>query len=161
MSFEDYTKACRLGRKAYQRNLMKGVYPYLQALDETISHVDIISEVDLGLQQIPAELIAGTRNVGRRGAFAPNYMPLLDVQSEFASKWIELCKSHLEEGIHTPVTACEFMGRFYIMEGNKRVSVLKYFGSPTIPGIVTRLVPRKTLDEDNQIYYEYMNFHRL
>ena len=38
MSFEDYTKACRLGRKAYQRNLMKGVYPYLQALDETISH---------------------------------------------------------------------------------------------------------------------------
>ena len=48
MSFEDYTKACRLGRKAYQRNLMKGVYPYLQALDETISHVDIISEVDLG-----------------------------------------------------------------------------------------------------------------
>lgn len=161
MSFEDYTKACRLGRKAYQRNLMKGVYPYLQALDETISHVDIISEVDLGLQQIPAELIAGTRNIGRRGAFAPNYMPLLDVQSEFASKWIELCKSHLEEGIHTPVTACEFMGRFYIMEGNKRVSVLKYFGSPTIPGIVTRLVPRRTLDEDNQIYYEYMNFHRL
>lgn len=161
MSFEDYTKAYRLGRKAYQRSLSKGFYPYLQALDETISHVDIISEVDLGLQQIPSELIAGTRNVGRRAAFAPNFMPLLDPHSEFAGKWIQLCKSHLEEGIRNPVTACEFMGRFYIMEGNKRVSVLKYFDAPSIPAFVTRLVPRRTEEEDNQIYYEYMTFHHL
>ena len=57
-------------------------------------------------------------------------MPLLDPHSEFAAKWINLCGSHLKEGIREPVTACEFMGHFYIVEGNKRVSVLKYFDAP-------------------------------
>lgn len=161
MSFDDYTRALKAGKKDYQRHLSEGAYPYLQALDETISHVDIVSEVKLGLSQIPAELIAGTRSVGRRTAFAPNFMPLLDLHSEFAGKWIRLCDSHLEEGIRDPVTACEFMGRFYIVEGNKRVSVLKYFDAPTIPAYITRLVPRRTDEKDNLIYYEYMDFHRI
>lgn len=161
MSYDDYSKAYKAGKKEYQRHLSEGSYPYLQALDESISHIDIVSEVRLGLQQIPAELIAGTRSIGRRTAFAPNYMPLLDPHSEFASKWINLCDSHLKEGIREPVTACEFMGHFYIMEGNKRVSVLKYFDSPFIPAVVTRLVPRRTKETDNIIYYEYINFHRL
>lgn len=161
MSFDDYTKANKAGRKDYQRHLSDGTYPYLQALEEILSHVDIISEVKLGLVQIPSELIAGTKTAGRRTAFAPNFMPLLDPHSEFARKWISLCDSHLEEGIRDPVTACEFMGRFYIMEGNKRVSVLKYFDSPSIPAYVTRMVPRKSRQTSNIIYYEYMDFYEL
>ena len=161
MGFDDYAKALKSGKREYQRHLSEGAYPYLQALEETISHVDIVSEVKLGLAQIPAELIAGTRSAGRRTAFAPNFMPLLDPHSEFAGKWIRLCDSHLEEGIRDPVIACEFMGRFYIVEGNKRVSVLKYFDSPTIPAYVTRLVPRRTEETENLIYYEYMDFHRI
>lgn len=161
MSYDDYIKAQKAGKKEYQHHLLQGDYPYLQSLEESISHIDIISEVSLGLQQIPSELIAGTRTAGRRTAFAPNFMPLLDPQSEFAGKWIHLCQSHLEEGIREPVTACEFMGRFYIMEGNKRVSVLKYFDAPFIPAIVTRLVPKWTDDVERVIYQEYMEFHRL
>lgn len=160
MSFEDYAKACKMGKKDYQRHVSKGMYPYLQALEESISHIDIVSEVKLGLCQLPAELIAGTKTAGRRTAFAPNFMPLLDSHSEFAGKWIRLCDSHLKEGIREPVTAYEFMGRFYIEEGNKRVSVLKYFDAPSIPAIVTRMVPRRSDDPDNIIYYEYMNFYQ-
>ncbi|MEF9955343.1 MAG: BMP family ABC transporter substrate-binding protein [Clostridium sp.] len=162
MSFDDYMKAYKLGKKDYQRHLANGSYPYLQALEESIApHIDIVSEVKLGLSQIPTELIAGTKTAGRRTAFAPNFMPLLDPRSEFAGKWISLCDSHLEEGIREPVTACEFMGRYYIVEGNKRVSVLKYFDSPCIPAIVTRMVPRRSEEPENIIYYEYMEFYRL
>lgn len=161
MSFDDYTKAAKAGKKEYQRHLLAGTYPYLQALEESISHVDIVSEVKLGLTQIPSELIAGTKTAGRRTAFAPNFMPLLDPHSEFAGKWIALCDSHLEEGIRDPVTACEFMGRYYIVEGNKRVSVLKYFEAPFIPAVVTRMVPRRNEEPNNVIYYEYMDFYAL
>lgn len=161
MSFDDYIKANKSGKKDYQRHLSEGSYPYLQALEESISHVDIVSELKLGLVQIPSELIAGTRTAGRRTAFAPNFMPLLDPHSEFAGKWIALCDSHLEEGIRDPVTACEFMGRYYIVEGNKRVSVLKYFDAPFIPAYVTRMVPRRSEEPANLIYYEYMDFYRL
>ena len=47
MSFDDYSKAYKAGKKEYQRHLAEGSYPYLQALDESISHIDIVSEVSL------------------------------------------------------------------------------------------------------------------
>ena len=127
MSLNDYNKALRLGEKSYQEHLMHGTYPYLQVLEELLSHTDVVSEVPLGLVQIPIKLIAGTYAVGRRTAFAPNFMPLLNPGSEFAFKWSNLCDSHLAEGIRDPIKAYEFMNRFYVVEGNKRVSVLKYF----------------------------------
>ena len=161
MPHEDYMKALKAGRKDYHLHLSRGEYPYLQVLDEITSFVDIVSEVNLGLVQIPTELIAGTKSVGRRTAFAPNFMPLLEPKTEFSAKWTALYDSHISEGIHTPVIAYEFMNRFYIMEGNKRVSVLKYVSSPTVPAIVTRMVPRRTGETENKIYYEYMDFYEL
>ncbi|MBR5739256.1 MAG: BMP family ABC transporter substrate-binding protein, partial [Lachnospiraceae bacterium] len=47
-----------------------------------------------------------------------------------------------------------------ILEGNKRVSVLKYFGAPTIPGTVIRLVPERTNAPENRLYYEYLAFYK-
>ena len=137
---------------------MRGSYPYLQVLEEILSHTDTVSEVPLGLVQIPIDLIVGTYAVGRRTAFAPNFMPLLNPGTEFAYKWASLCDSHLSEGIRDPIKAYEFMNRFYVVEGNKRVSVLKYFDAVTIPGIVTRIIPKRTDEKENKIYYEFWIF---
>ena len=52
-------------------------------------------------------------------------------------------KAHLNEGIREPIKAYEFMNKFYVEEGNKRVSVLKFFDAVSIPGNVTRIVPRE------------------
>lgn len=157
---EEYQKALRMGQRDYQIHLAKGHYPYLQVLDEILSHTDVSCEVNLGLVQIPVELIVGTNTAGRRTAFAPNFMPLLKPGTEFSSKWTALCEAHLEEGIRDPIKAYEFMNRFYIMEGNKRVSVLKYFDAVTIPGYVTRVLPKRSEAKDNKIYYEFVNFYR-
>ena len=88
-------------------------------------------------------------------------MPLLEPDTEFAAKWSNLCDAHLEEGIHTPIIAFEYMNRFYVQEGNKRVSVLKYYGAVKIPGTVTRLIPARTEDLENKIYYEFLDFYKL
>ena len=37
-----------------------------------------------------------------------------------------LYNAHLEEGIHDPIKCYEFMNRYYVLEGNKRVSVLSF-----------------------------------
>lgn len=34
MAQEDYRKALRLGQKEFRSSVLKGTYPYLQALDE-------------------------------------------------------------------------------------------------------------------------------
>ena len=88
-------------------------------------------------------------------------MPLLNESSEFAAKWSALYRSHLAEGIREPVIACEFMNSYYIIEGNKRVSVLKYSGAVTVPGYVTRIIPAYSEEKEIQIYYEFMDFSRF
>lgn len=160
MAREDYEKAQRKGEKCYERCLSEGKYPYLQVLEELLSHTDVVAEENLGICAIPTELIVGTYAAGRRTAFAPNFMPLIEFGSEFAGKWQALYNAHLEEGIHDPIKCYEFMNRYYVMEGNKRVSVLKYCGSPTVPGSVTRIVPKRTDEPENRLYFEYLSFYK-
>ena len=88
-------------------------------------------------------------------------MPILKADTEFAHKWNSLSISHINEGIHTPIKAYEYMNKFYVEEGNKRVSVMKYFGVVSAPGMVTRIVPRRTEEKENKLYYEYMDFYDL
>ena len=125
MSVSEYIKARKKAQKVYRSQLLKGTYPYLQALDDLVSFSEITSESELGLIEIPLEAIVGTKTAGRKQAFASNFMPLLEENSEFARKWTALYRAHMEEGIRDPITAVEFMNRFYVVEGNKRVSVLK------------------------------------
>jgi len=160
MSVTEYVKARRKAQKNYRAQLLKGTYPYLQALDDIVSFAEISSETELGLIEIPLNAIVGTKTAGRKQAFASNFMPLLEENSEFARKWIALYNAHIEEGIRDPVKAVEFMNRFYVVEGNKRVSVLKYVDAVSIQAEVTRLVPQKTDTKENRIYYEFMDFYR-
>ena len=53
------------------------------------------------------------------------------------------------------------MNRYYVLEGNKRVSVLKYFNAVSIPAIVTRKIPKLSDDYDVRLYYEYMKFNEI
>ncbi len=51
------------------------------------------------------------------------------------------------------------MHRFYVLEGNKRVSVLKNLNAVKISAKVTRIVPKRTDNLENKIYYEFMEFY--
>lgn len=74
---------------------------------------------------------------------------------------VGLCDSHVEEGIREPIKAYEYMNKFYVLEGNKRVSVMKYFDVVSIPGTVIRIIPKRTEEKENKIYYEFMDFYEL
>ena len=158
---EDYKNALKSGQRAYRACVARGQSPYLAVLDDILVNVNIVAQEPLGLVEIPAESIVGTKTSGRHTAFAPNFMPLLEPDTEFAAKWSNLCDAHLDEGIHTPIIAYEFLNKFYVQEGNKRVSVLKYFDAVRIAGTVTRLVPERNDSLENRIYYEFLDFYKL
>ncbi len=161
MSREDYIKANKLAKKDYQYKSMRGELPTLPVLDDILPPRGRYREVPLGLVKIPADQIAGTKNAGRSNAFASNFMPLLKEGSEFSRKWESLSTSHVEEGIRDPIKAYEYMNKFYVEEGNKRVSVVKFFGVDSIPGTVTRIIPDRTNNKENRIYYEFLDFYEL
>lgn len=101
---EQYQKALKLGRKCYKDAVIHGSYPYLPALDDCIVGPSMTAVTDLGLLELPMEMVVGTRTDARKNAFAANFMPLLEQDTEFAAKWIRLCDAHLgEEGIKEPI----------------------------------------------------------
>jgi hypothetical protein len=154
-----YQKALRQGQRDYREKMNAGQSPFLPVLDDILQNVPVENQIPLGQVEIPLELLVGTKTSGRTAAFASNFMPLLGLKTEFATKWINLCVSHVDEGIRDPITCYEYMGRFYVQEGNKRVSVLKYFDASSITGNVTRVVPQYSEDPAVQMYYEFMHFY--
>lgn len=161
MAYEDYIKAQKLGLKAHKAAVAEGKKPYLPVLDEIVSASEIEREVRLGTSEILLSQVIGTSTAGRTQAFAPNFMPILESGTEFAQKWSNLCDSQMEEGIRDAVKVYEYMNKYYVLEGNKRVSVLKYVNNPTVLADVIRKVPKRTDDPANRIYYEYMDFYAL
>ena len=161
MALYDYMGALKRGRRQYQESLSKGEHPYLPVLDNILSYTKIVSEVNLGLMDIPLNKLIGTKTEGRTNAFASNFMPLLPEQSEFGAKWATLYDYQIDEGIQDPIVAYEFMNRFYVQEGNKRVSVMKYVGAYSIAGYVTRLIPQRTDEKENKLYYEFLDFYQV
>lgn len=161
MALTDYAAALKQGKRRYQAALTKGEYPYLPVLDDILSYTEIASTVSLGVMDIPLSKLVGTKTAERTNAFANNFMPLLPEKSEFGAKWASLYDYQVSEGIQDPIIAYEFMNQFYVQEGNKRVSVMKYLGAYSIVGSVTRLIPKKTDDKENRLYYEFLDFYKV
>lgn len=161
MPLTEYTTALRLGKKQYQDAQSKGETPFLPALDDILEDADIVSEVPLGIMNIPLEKVVGTKTRGRTQAFASNFMPLLDEKSEFCVKWCNVYNYQIENGIDDPIMVYEYMNRFYVQEGNKRVSVLKYLGAYSIDASVIRLIPRRSEKPEVRLYYEFLDFYQI
>ena len=119
---------------------MAGKPPYPAVLDEILPEISTETVLEVGLVDIPTERIVGIKSAGRVLAFTPEFRPLLDQKTEFGTKWINLCDAHLSDTVITdPIECYEYLGNFYVQEGNKRVSVLRHFGAPRIPGNVRRV----------------------
>ena len=158
---DEYAQALRAGQKEYKELVAAGRSPYPAVLDELLPDNAAQNVVDVGLVEIPSEKIVGTKSAGRITAFTASFRPLLDAKSEFGSKWINLCAAHLgETGITDPIVCYEYLGNFYVQEGNKRVSVLRHFGAPRIPGHILRIMPPPSDEPRIRAYYEFLDFYK-
>ena len=161
-AIDEYQTALSRGKKEFKELSAAGKNPYPAVLDDILGDKEADVVQDLGIVDIPAHRIVGTKSAGRITAFTANFLPLLSQDSEFGMKWCNLCRDHLDEiGIREPILCFEYMGNFYVQEGNKRVSVLRYFDAPRIPGTVKRVVPALSEDPRIKAYYEFMDFYKV
>ena len=158
---DEYVLALRNGQKEYRELVSAGKNPHPLVLDEILPEVDSLAIKDIGLVDVPALRIVGTKSAGRITAFTPTFRPLLKPESEFANKWVHLCDAHLgDTGIRDAIVCYEYLGDFYVQEGNKRVSVLRNFGAARIPGNVKRVIPAKSDDPRIKAYFEFLEFYK-
>ncbi len=154
--------ALKAGLKYVQEAQSKGLDPYMPSLENTMPDFSAATKVDLGVMEIPMDDIVGTLADGRKGAFAGNFMPILDENTEFGSKWISLCGAQLDEGITDPISCFEYLGYFYVQEGHKRVSVLRSFDALSIRAKVTRVLPTRRGENDPTAdsYAAFLDFYK-
>ena len=158
---DEYALALKKGQKEYRERLASGQHPHPLVLDELLPEGITDSVQYVGTIEIPAERIVGVKSAGRISAFTASFLPLLDQKSEFAGKWIMLCMAHLgDTGITDPIECYEYLGNFYVQEGNKRVSVLRHFGAARIPANVKRILPPVSDNSRVRAYYEFMEFYK-
>lgn len=159
---EVYEKALKEGQREYRECILKRINPNPLVLDDILDPAVSENAVDVGQVNVPLQRIVGTKTAGRVTAFTPSFRPLMDPESEFGRKWISLCADHLgDTGIQNPIECYEYLGDFFVQEGNKRVSVLKYFGAARIPANVKRIMP--VMDDSPRIkaYQEFLEFYKL
>lgn len=156
-----YQQARRLGLKEVKARTARHETPYLAVLEDELEQLNAQNERTLGVFRIDLEQVAGTYTASRRDAFSASFFPLLEENSEFADKWSALAASHLKEGIRDPILVVEYLNRFYVVEGHKRVSVLRYFGALTVRAEVRRLLPARSLEPRILAYYEFLDFYRV
>ncbi|MBQ6173031.1 MAG: hypothetical protein IJK28_00240 [Clostridia bacterium] len=160
-AIEQYHAALRRGQKYTAACAARGEDPYPRVLQDIFPEVSSADRAEIGTLEIPMDSIVGTLADGRKTAFAGNFMPLLADNTEFATKWINLCDAHLgESGITDPIRCYEYYGQFYVQEGHKRVSVLRSYDALTIRAHVTRILPQASEEPAYQAYQEFLRFYR-
>ena len=160
-ALEHYNKAQKAAQKEYKERAATGKNPFPLVLDAIVPEGMSNIYVDVGLVEIPAQQIIGTKSAGRISAFTATFQPLLPADTEFGSKWMSLCDANLSSnGIREPIVCYEYLGDFYVQEGNKRVSVLRSFGALKIPGYVRRVMPAPSDEPRVKAYFEFLDFYK-
>ena len=155
----EYAKALKQGQKELNISKAKDLPLYPPVLDEILGARAMDTSTYIGTMDIPVDRILGTKSAGRQSAFSASFSPLLEPGTEFALKWISLCAAHLgDEGIRDPIKCYEYMGFFYVQEGNKRLSVLKHFGASHVSSIVYRINPEPDDSPAGRAYQEFLEF---
>jgi basic membrane lipoprotein Med (substrate-binding protein (PBP1-ABC) superfamily) len=157
---EEYLQALKKGLKEYRSSVNAGRSPYPKVLDEILKGKEPESIQEVGIVEVPVERIVGIRSAGRVTAFTRNFLPLLDEESEFSIKWRALCVAHLTEGIQEPILCYEYLGEFFVQEGNKRVSVLRHMGAARITAQVKRIQPPVSDKPRVLAYKEFLDFYK-
>ncbi|MDD2428585.1 MAG: BMP family ABC transporter substrate-binding protein [Eubacteriales bacterium] len=157
----EYEKARKQGQKDYSARTARGLRGTLLVLDEVAEQNRVMAYVKRPTMEIPLSLIIGTYTSSRAYSFSASFLPLHHEGSEFSYKWIALYAALLEEGLRDAIQVYEYMWHYYVVEGNKRVSVLKHLGAPTVRAEITRMIPQLDPDDpDTAVYYAFLHYDR-
>lgn len=95
---EAYRQARKRGEQGRRRAISQSEHPYLTDLDSLVAQLPCGQRENIGLRDIPLEMVVGTVTKGRQSAFSCNFMPLLPWNTEFARKWSNLYDIQISEG---------------------------------------------------------------
>ena len=152
-----------LAAKSLQKNKKQGLTVCPAVLNTFVDDRMIAYRLDLGLLEIPVNLIAGVAESSEKSMlYTKEFLPISAPDSEFANTWRGIYEKYLNhEEIFSEISCYEYLGKFYVLDGLKRVSVTKFLGTPTMKAQVVRIIPIRTDVKEVERYFDFLGQYRL
>ena len=156
--WERYSISQNKAKRAVRKAAANGMESTLPLMESVLDENKIVNKVELGEVNIPVNQIVGVVSNEDQEYYSADFLPLPSVESGFAEKWTRIYMEHLtDRGLEEPIRCYEYLGKFYVIDGKKRVSVLKADGTIMVRAYVTRIMPEKTEDDRVRSYYEFVD----
>ena len=160
---EQYQKAYALGLKNLDDKKKKRL-PLCPASMSTLFDEKMVSyRMDLGILEIPTNLIVGvSEETEDTFLYTKEFLPIAGPNTDFADEWRTLYNDIQTAGAFSDEIFCyEYLGKFYVCDGLKRVSIAKFIGLDAIKSKVIRILPVRTDSQEIVIYFHFLHCYRL
>lgn len=155
--WERYSVAQNMAKRIQRKNAENEGVTSLPTLAEALAQEAVTGEVELGVYEIPVDQIVGIATDSESECYISDFLPLPSVKSGFAEKWCNLYLQFLNDHVlGEPILCYEFLGKFYVADGKKRVSVAKVHESLVIKAKIIRIMPAMSENPKIQCYYEFV-----
>ena len=115
---------------------------------------------ELGVLEIPVSKIVGIASICGKESYAGDFLPIVSPKNSFADNWCSIYSKYLNGEKIAPITCYEYLGKFYVVDGKKRVSVMKCNGIHLISANVTRIHPIDKESPEAVHYYEFLKSYQ-
>lgn len=155
--WKQYSAAQKQAKRMAHACARKGITTTLPLLESVLDLRKVDKEVEVGVVTISLSQIVGLASARDEDCYVGDFLPLPSAKSEFAENWTRLYLEHLsDQGLADPICCYEYFGKFYVIDGKKRVSVLKANGMATVEANVIRIMPVWSNDLQTRCYYEFL-----
>lgn len=155
---EIYQQAYAKATTSLERAKKKGMPVCPVDLNSLMEDRMISYRLDLGVMEIPTTLIIGVAEDSEKSAlYTKEFLPISAPKSEFADQWRDIYLRHSSGNGMTGYVHCyEYLGKFFVLDGLKRVSVAKLSKASTIRSKVVRIMPIRTDVKSVQLYFDFL-----
>lgn len=156
-----YQKAHSIAMINQSKDKKQRVARYPIALDAFLDDRMISCRLDLGVMEIPVNLIVGVAELNEANQmYTRDFLPIEDPNSEFAAKWRSVYQKFVADQNSSEIYCLEYLGRFYVLDGLMDVSVAKFYGADIIKSYIIRMMPVKNESASVKRYFDFLvHFH--
>ena len=157
-----YNAAYRHAKRRMKESGEFGTEMYPKDLSSLLDEKAIAESVDVGVIDIPVDQIVGVADCVEEARYTAGFLPVSPTKSGYAEHWRELYVNYMEDKKFLSRLYCyEYLGKFYVVDGKKRVSILKSLGVSMTPAYVKRILPIASEEKPIQLYYEFLEYFKL
>ena len=132
------------------------------ALNTLLDEKMVSYQMEIGRMEIPANLIVGVScDTEDSKLYTKEFLPISAPNTSYADSWRVLYKQYgMNQSFDDAISCFEYLGKFYVRDGLKRVSVAKFAGSKIMDADVVRILPMRTESQEVVLYFDFLSIYR-